>query len=45
MYISKDSHPEQAFHCKFIPVGTEAQGGGLNWTVLKQVHGTKFLQL
>lgn len=29
MYISKDSHPEQAFHCKSIPVGIEAQGGGI----------------
>ena len=43
MYISKDSHPEQAFHCKFIPVGIEAQGGGIEWDSTETSSWNKIL--
>ena len=45
MCISRQSHPEQAFHCKSTLWVMNHREVGLNRKILKQINGTKFLQL
>ena len=45
MCISRQSHPEQAFHCKSTLWVMNHREVGLNRKILKQINGKKFLQL